>query len=165
MKPPAHAAISLTIGGILWAITKSPYAMVAGFLTGVFIDLDHLVEYYRWFVKGDNSRVWFFLHRYELVVPAFLAGYLSGWDPAVLAVSLAFLAHLLSDQLANPVGPLTYFFTYRAMKGFRRSEIIKADWEDIRQAFLSRPFARTVLGFLNPKIRLGAGGLGRRDKE
>ena len=60
MKPPAHAAISLTIGGILWAITKSPYAMVAGFLTGVFIDLDHLVEYYRWFVKGDNSRVWFF---------------------------------------------------------------------------------------------------------
>ena len=46
MKPPGHAVISLSIGGVLWTITKSPYSMAAAFFTGVFIDIDHLVEYY-----------------------------------------------------------------------------------------------------------------------
>ena len=156
MTPPAHAAVSLAIGGILWGVTKSPYSLVASFLTGVLIDLDDLVEYYWWFVKEDHTRVWFFLHSYELVIPAFLSGYLSGWDPAVLGVSLAFLAHLLADQLVNPVGPLTYFFSYRAIQRFRRSEIIHAEWEDIQQSFLSRPMARTILGIFNHKIRGGS---------
>ena len=57
MKPPGHAVISLTIGGVLWAVTKSPYSMLAAALSGVLIDLDHLLEYYRWFVKNDHSRV------------------------------------------------------------------------------------------------------------
>lgn len=154
MKPPGHAAISITIGGVLWAATKSPYSMVAAVLTGTMIDLDHLVEYYRWFIKEDNSRVLFFLHSYELVVPAFLSGYLSGWDPVVLGVSFAFLGHLLTDQIANPVRPLAYFFTYRAMKGFRRSEIVAAEWEDVRQDLLGVPITRKVLGIFNPRFRV-----------
>ena len=109
----------------------------------------------RWFIKEDNSRVYFFLHSYELLVPAFLAGYLSGWDPVVLGVSFAFLGHLLSDQLANPVGPLTYFFTYRAMKRFRRHEIVHAEWEDVRRDLLGLPFTRRILGIFNPKVRTG----------
>ena len=106
MKPPGHAAISIAIGGALWGVTKSPYSFVAATLTGVMIDMDHLVEYYRWFVKEDNTRVYYFLHSYELVVPVFLAGYFSGWDPVVLGVSFAFLGHLLTDQLVNPMAPL-----------------------------------------------------------
>ena len=84
MKPPGHAVVSLGIGAIVWGVTKSPYSMLAAFLTGVLIDLDHLVEYYSWFVREERSKVWFFLHSYELAVPAFLAGYISGWDPVVL---------------------------------------------------------------------------------
>jgi len=138
----------------MWAVTKSPYSMVSAVLTGVLIDLDHLIEYYRWFVKEDNSRVYFFLHSYELVVPAFLAGYLSGWDPVILGVSSAFLGHLLSDQLANPVAPLAYFFTYRAMKGFRRREIIDVEWEALQREFLRVPVTRAVLGVFNPRLRV-----------
>ena len=154
MKPPGHAAISLGIGGVVWAVTKSPYSMVAATVTGVMIDMDHLVEYYRWFVKRDNSRVYYFFHSYELVVPAFLAGYLSGWNPVVLGASLAFLGHLLTDQLANPVVPLAYFFTYRALKRFRRQEIVDVPWEALDREFLRMPIARTILGFFNPDIRI-----------
>ena len=154
MKPPGHAVISLSIGGVLWAVTKSPYSMVAASLTGLMIDLDHLVEYYWWFVRGDNRRVWYFLHSYELVVPAFLAGYLSGWDPVVMGVSFAFLGHLLTDQLANPARPLTYFFTYRVMKGFRRSELFDVEWEDIERESLRMPFTRRVLGIFNRRIKI-----------
>ncbi len=154
MKPPGHAVISLTIGGVLWAVTKSPYSMLAAALSGVLIDLDHLLEYYRWFVKNDHSRVWFFLHSYELVPPAFLASYLSGWDPVVMGVSFALLGHILTDQLANSVGPLTYFFTYRALKGFRRDEILNVEWEDVQRDILRMPMARTILGVLNPRFRV-----------
>lgn len=102
MKPPGHLAISMTIGGALWAATKSPYSMVAATLTGARVDLDHLVEYYLWFVKEDNSRVFYFLHSYELLVPCILAGYLSGGDPVVLGCSLAFLGHLITDSWPIP---------------------------------------------------------------
>ena len=145
--------ISLSIGGAVWAVTKSPYSMVAATVTGVMIDIDHLVEYYRWFVKEDNSKVFYFLHSYELLVPVFLAGYLSGWDPVVVGISFAFLGHLLTDQLVNPMMPLAYFFTYRALKGFRRHEIVAAEWADLRQDFLHVPIARTVLSIFNPKVK------------
>jgi hypothetical protein len=155
LKPPGHAAISIAIGGALWGITKSPYSFVAATLTGVMIDMDHLVEYYRWFVKEDNTRVYYFLHSYELVVPVFLAGYFSGWDPVVLGVSFAFLGHLLTDQLVNPMAPLGYFFTYRLMKGFRRREIVDVEWEDLQREFLRVGITRTILGIFNPRFRAG----------
>ena len=154
MKPPAHAVVSLSIGGVLWATTNSPHSFVAAALTGVLIDLDHLVDYYRWFVKGAHSRAYFFLHSYELLVPAYLAGYLSGWDPVVMGVSFAFLGHLLCDQLANPVGPLTYFFTYRAMKGFRRSAVVDVAWEDVQRGFLHLPGARSILRVFNHRLKV-----------
>ena len=153
MKPPAHAAISLAIGGVLWATTKSPYSAVAALATGVLVDLDHLLEYYRWFVKEDHSRVVYFLHSYELVVPALLAGYLSGWDPLILGVSMAFIGHLLTDQIANPVQPFTYFFTYRALKRFRRRALVNAEWDELRREFLGIPITRKILSFFNKNLR------------
>ena len=151
MKPPGHAIISLSIGGVLWAVTKSPYSMASAFFTGVFIDIDHLVEYYWWFVKEDNSRIIYFFHSYELLVPAFLAGYFSGWDPVVLGASIAFLGHLLTDQIANPVGPFGYFFTYRAMKKFQRRSIVNLEWPELQEDFLRLPIARRVISMFNPR--------------
>lgn len=153
MKPPAHAAISLAIGGVLWAATKSPYSAVAALATGVLVDLDHLLEYYRWFVKEDHSRVVYFLHSYELVVPALLAGYLSGWDPLILGVSMAFIGHLLTDQIANPVQPFAYFFTYRALKRFKRNDIVDIAWPDLERDFLGSSMARKALRVLNPNLK------------
>ena len=153
MRPPGHAVISLSIGGVLWAITKSPYAMASAFVAGVFIDLDHLVEYYWWFIKEDRSRVLYFLHSYELLVPAFLSGYLSGWNPVVLGASMAFLGHLMTDQIVNPVVPFGYFFTYRAMKRFRRDSIVNVRWPELEEEFLRIPVSRRVLSIFNPKLK------------
>ena len=70
-----------------------------------------------------------------------------------MGVSFAFLGHLLTDQLANPVGPFTYFFTYRAMKGFRRREIVHVPWDDLRADLLRTAISRAVLGIFNPRFR------------
>ena len=155
MKPPGHAAVSLAIGGALWAVTKSPYALVSAVVAGVMVDLDHLVEYYWWFVKEDHTRVWYFLHSYELAVPSLLGAYLSGWDPIVMGASFAFLGHVLTDQLVNPMAPLAYFFSYRAMNGFRRNRIVNSDWEELQRDFLRVPVTRRILGIFNPRIKGG----------
>ena len=152
MKPHSHAAVSVAIGGAVWGSTQSPYAMVSAVATGLLVDLDHLVEYYWWFVKGDRSRVFFFLHSYELLAPGVLAIYLSGWDPMVIGVMCAFLGHLLSDQLVNPIKRLGYFWTYRSLKGFRRSEIITAEWSYLEGEFLGVPGVKALLRLFNPRV-------------
>ena len=132
----------------MWAATKSPYSMLAATATGVAIDVDHLLEYYLWFVKGDNSRVFYFLHSYELLAPCILAGFLSGGDPVVIGVSAAFLGHLLTDQIANPMHPLAYFFTFRVINGFNRAKLVRQPWEELRADFLKIYGAKTALGRL-----------------
>lgn len=126
--------------------------MAAAVVTGLLVDLDHLVEYYWWFVKEDRSRVLYFLHSYELMAPALLAGYLSGWDPMILGVSMAFIGHLITDQIANPVRPFTYFFTYRALKRFKRNEIVDVPWPELERDFLSSSMAKKVLRVLNASL-------------
>ena len=129
----------------MWAATKSPYSMLAATATGIAIDVDHLLEYYLWFVKGDNSRVFYFLHSYELLVPCILAGVLSGGNPVVIGVSAAFLGHLLTDQIANPMHPLAYFFTFRVINGFNRAKLVRQPWDELRADFLKVYGAKTAL--------------------
>ena len=62
MKPPGHAAVSLGIGGAVWYFTRSPASLLAALLAGVLIDLDHLVEYYWYVVKGEKGKILLFLH-------------------------------------------------------------------------------------------------------
>ncbi len=132
----------------MWAATKSPYSMLAASVTGVAVDLDHLVEYYLWFIKEDNSRVFYLLHSYELLIPCILAGVLSGGDPVVIGVSAAFLGHLLTDQIANPMHPLAYFLTFRVINGFNRAKLVRQPWDELRADFLKVHGARLALGRL-----------------
>ena len=132
----------------MWAATKSPYSMLAATATGVAVDVDHLLEYYLWFVKGDNSRVFYLLHSYELLVPCILAGVLSGGNPVVIGVSAAFLGHLLTDQIANPMHPLAYFLTFRVINGFDRAKLVRQPWDELRAEFMKVYGAKAALGRL-----------------
>ena len=146
--------VSVGVGAMVWAYTRSLYAIVAALLVGVFIDVDHVLDLYYWLVRNDKRRVWVLLHSYELV-PPFLAGaYLTGWSPAVLAAALAFLAHILTDQLTNHVRPLTYFLTYRVAHGFRRSELLPKGDEQLYSKVLKIPWATRLLEWLRGKLRV-----------
>ena len=129
----------------MWAVTKSPYSMLAAAATGIAVDIDHLLEYYLWFVKGDNSRVFYLLHSYELLVPCILAGVLSGGNPVVIGVSAAFLGHILTDQIANPMHPLAYFFTFRVINRFNRVKLVRQPWNELQDDFLKIYGAKAVL--------------------
>ncbi|MBF8266974.1 MAG: hypothetical protein HW388_482 [Dehalococcoidia bacterium] len=145
LKPAGHAAVSLALGGGTYLVTGSPGSVGVALLTGVLVDLDHLPDFYRWFILDQSNRIWLLLHSYELLIPAILLSYATDWNPLALAGTLGFLVHLLCDQWANGVRPLTYFFTYRALKGFRTSEMAPWTAESVYSDLLHLPFMPRLL--------------------
>ncbi|MFH1560299.1 MAG: hypothetical protein ABID84_02660 [Chloroflexota bacterium] len=150
LKPPGHAAISLALGGGTWLFTGSPGSLVVALLVGVFLDLDHLLDYYRWLILDQTHRLLLFLHSYELLIPALFISYTSHWNPLAIAGTLALLGHLLTDQLTNQVRPMGYFFTYRALNSFRTSAMTapksrrRMYWDLIRLPLMPRILPPTI---------------------
>lgn len=145
MSPTVHAGASLAIGGVVWWATHSTTALVTSVLVGVLLDLDHILDYYRILVMRRTDRVWLFLHSYEGLIPGLLAAHLSGWNPLAIAGVAAFLAHILMDQVSNPVRPLGYFLTFRILKGFRAEGVADFTIEGAYQALLQAPGGRWVV--------------------
>jgi hypothetical protein len=153
MAPQGHAVISAGIGVVIWAFTRSVGAAVTAVAVGVLMDVDHLLDYYFWLWREQRTRILLVLHGFELAVPMFLATWLSGWNPVLLAASIAHLAHMVTDQFTNhPLG-LMYLLTYRAAKRFRVRELLRSQKEgDLYRELLSYPGVLPVLRRLHPKF-------------
>lgn len=153
MNPPAHAGVSLVVGGVVWAATRSPGSVLAALAAGVLIDLDHLPDYFNALVLRRRARVWLLLHSYEWVVPGLLAAYLSGWNPMAVAGVGAFLAHILCDQVGNQVYPFSYFFTYRLLKGFRAEEVAGWSGQGMERTLMAYPATRLLTPWVLRTLR------------
>ena len=136
----AHAISSACAGGAVYAATASPLAAGSCVLAGVFIDLDHLVDFFalageRFTVRGflaycnevRGRRLYLPLHSIELL--ALWALWASGnAHPAGLGALVGGGLHLLLDQVGNRkmgISPWFYFLSYRALQGFRKDRLLR----------------------------------------
>jgi hypothetical protein len=134
MGPLGHAAVSLALGGSLYAATGDLAAGAAAFVSGTLIDADHLYHYVRsegfrfrpkslrsgaYFAK--SGRAFVFLHSYEVVIPAsMLCGIV--WGPQLaLGLAAGALAHLACDVAFYRFSPLCYSLWHRIRHGFALS--------------------------------------------
>lgn len=119
--------MSVGIGAGVWAATSSPGAVAPSVATGVFVDVDHVIDFYNLYIRKDRRRLLLLGHGWEYTALGF-AVYLSIWGhPWMLAAVLGHLGHLISDQIRNrPEHPLGYFITYRASRGFRRQRVFSS---------------------------------------
>lgn len=133
MRPVSHLVISAFSAAFIYAWFLSFSAALASFLAGVFIDLDHVPEY--WAFRGRKSRfkdfyrirladqkekIYLFLHSFELIFLLWCAINFFKLDMLWVAVAFNASAHLLLDQFSNPrFSPYTYFLTYRILKKFK----------------------------------------------
>lgn len=135
MKAVEHGALSLVAGGSLWLLSDSFAAGASCFLTGLLLDVDHLVDYLLHHPRANTLadlvdvcencrllRVVLPLHSWELLllVPPAL-GLFPGQQVLVAGIALGLATHLLADQLSNPVTGRAYFLIHRWRNGFRRS--------------------------------------------
>ena len=117
MIPFKHALLSTTIGMIGWSITGKPAACTAALVAGVLPDLDHVVDYAAYSLEGRH-RLILPLHAWEYVLLALLLHWPQVSKVRKTAV-IAYVAHLLADQIENQTRLLGYSITYRALHGFR----------------------------------------------
>lgn len=139
MKPAQHVVISSGVGLVLAWWIQSAAAGLACFLSGVFIDIDHYLDFYlekkkipfRYkeltdFCNRDNKdrgRLRLIFHSYEFLVVLWLA--VSYWhlNELWLGFAVGLSQHLVCDQLTNPFRPLAYFLAYRLKYGFQKEYI------------------------------------------
>ncbi len=128
------------------AITRSPTAAGAVFLTGFAIDSDHFADYALRRLRPTSARRLYLLaHGWEYVplLAALEWRWLRRWTR--WSLTLAYLLHLAIDQVSNDARhPLSYLLTYRAARRFDgrlfgRSEEDHA-WQDASPLGLLRWF-------------------------
>jgi len=126
-----HAAVSLAISGLFYALTRSSALAVSSFAAGVLADLDHLVDF--WItrgIRGDLRQIFqvchsrrlrtamLVFHSWELIVAGWLVAWHSGWNPWVSGAVLGLGHHVLFDQVSNRPVPWGYLLVWRILHKF-----------------------------------------------
>lgn len=130
MQLHKHLIASTVISGCLYAATRSPEVAAGSFIGGVFIDADHVLDYWiqhpfrmdlaHFFATCEEyklKKTYLFAHSFELLPLLALLVYFTG-SPWITGFALGWSQHILLDYFNNYTTPLGYFLTYRAAKGF-----------------------------------------------
>jgi hypothetical protein len=135
VKLHQHLVASLAVSSIVYLATSSKTIAVTSFVTGVFLDMDHLTDYwvehpYSFAVKHffetlercklSKNYLWF--HSIELLVPIIFIACIAR-DAKMIGISIGFAQHIFFDSIFNFIYPTSYFLSYRASKKFISSQI------------------------------------------
>jgi hypothetical protein len=121
MKPVYHIAVSTMISGIIYTIFKSWGLATASFISGIFIDLDHIIDYlivhglhfdvkefnifFRekryWKVTSRHLKITMIFHGWEWLIILSITAKLTNWNPLVTGVLIGFGQHIILDALNN----------------------------------------------------------------
>lgn len=125
---------------LVWSYFKSFGCALISFLAGIFIDLDHPLEYYlthnftldirdmfQTHLAMTFKKLYVAFHSYEIVIFLWLAIAVFSLSNLWKAMAIGLTQHLIFDQMTNPVMPFAYFFAYRASKNFDADALIKKE--------------------------------------
>lgn len=118
MGPVGHTVVSSAVGGGVWAVTGSPAAGVLTLGVGVLMDLDHLYDFYHWYIRRKPEKFYVLLHAWEYSIIGILLLASVFYHPLFLATVAAHLSHVITDHLHNHLNPLGYSIIYRITKKF-----------------------------------------------
>jgi hypothetical protein len=118
-RPAVHLIVSTGLATLQWIRTGRLAPAVAPLITGFLIDADHFYDLVRYQHRGGaRGRVVLPLHGWEYLALLWLIDRTVGRRLAGGLV-LGYLGHLLVDQVTNTTThPLTYFLTFRWLRGF-----------------------------------------------
>ena len=140
MKLKQHITISLFFSAFLYAISKSWIIFGSSLISGVLIDLDHILDYFmayginirikQFFEVCHNlkiPRVRLIFHSWELLFLLSICVFLVGWNPWIVGTIVGFTQHIVLDQVFNKPNKWTYFFFWRLKKGFSSKRCFRID--------------------------------------
>ena len=144
MRPAAHVVISLGVGAGLAYFFKSCPAAVSCFIGGVFIDIDHHIDYliargkipnYKElndFCDGVDGgwKPYLIFHSFEALLIAWLLTLYFQLNAVWAGFLIGVTVHLMCDQVANPIRPLGYFSWYRFKVNYDKQKIFTQRYFD-----------------------------------
>ncbi len=117
MKTGNHIVVSIIISGVLYAIFKSLRLASASFVSGVFVDLDHIIDYwvecglrfnleqfFNFFDKknlGNREKIYFVLHGWEWLIILCAASWMTDWNLWVTGLLIGYGHHMVIDEIYN----------------------------------------------------------------
>jgi len=138
MRVQAHIAASLSLAALFWFFTKSIYAAVICLATGIFMDIDHIIDYainFGWKGitlkkvyeaseetcrnpgEGGFPRIYLIFHMHELMIILWLLFFYTN-NIYLLAFTVGYSVHLIMDSMRSIVNLYSYFLIWRIIKGF-----------------------------------------------
>jgi hypothetical protein len=136
MKLKHHIVASVLISGVLYSIFKSWGITMASLFTGIFIDLDHGIEYFIEFGKKFNIKNFFgyfyerqcrkaFLvfHGWEWFIILGAVVIMTNWNPFIIGILIGYGQHLALDNLFNNSQKWGYFLLWRWKNDFDYKKI------------------------------------------
>ncbi len=143
MKARYHVLMSLTLA-IPFAVAGSYWGSLMCILSGIFIDVDHQLDFYLLFgrftlsmtelsegLKEHNKPTFFCpLHSWEFII---LLALLSYWHSMFIGTVVSVTAHLIADIIFNKreeLDLLRFFFLYRARSELKLYEKFRRNYAD-----------------------------------
>jgi hypothetical protein len=134
-----HVVISTTVTTLFAVWSPSWPGWLACFLSGIFIDVDHNLDYFLWrkelpisyrklidFLKNDHdAKLYLFLHSYELLAALWFCIFYFGLNEIWWGMAVGLTVHMACDEYYNPLRPLAYFLIYRCSHKFSRRKLFK----------------------------------------
>jgi len=140
VKLKQHITISLFFSASLYTISNSWIIFSTSLISGVLIDIDHILDYFM--AYGINIRIKQFFevchnlkiprmrlifHSWELLFLLSICVFLVGWNPWIVGTIVGFTQHIVLDQVFNKPNKWTYFFFWRLKKGFSSKRCFRID--------------------------------------
>lgn len=138
MKPSIHALVSISLGALFWYFSKSLYAGVLCAACGIFVDIDHIVEYLihyggkgftvRKFLHAFHEmlfdKLYVFFHSIEIVIILWIVVSFTQ-NIYAFAAALGISTHLILDFAGNPLHFFSYFIARRIARGFKTDALVR----------------------------------------
>jgi len=142
MKPEHHIIASIVVSSAIYFFFNSISAALISFVSGVFIDIDHfldyilhgkfslhLKDYYLFSLERQFSKIYLFFHSFEIIILLWVMISYFKLNLFRIAFVIGLTQHLILDSIFNSytvlINPLAYFFAFRAAKGFRKELLFK----------------------------------------
>ncbi len=131
-----HFALTSLVAIFFWLKFKDKRLILAAFIFGFLIDVDHWFDYFAYFgLRGNlknffivetyvhgSGKTFILLHGWEYLIVFWLIGKFIGKRFKIKSlewvITIAYLAHLLWDNFSFFHHPLAYSFIYRLVNNF-----------------------------------------------
>jgi membrane-bound metal-dependent hydrolase YbcI (DUF457 family) len=139
MNLKKHVTITTVLSLLLGFFWKNYLGVVLFWLGGIFIDVDHYLDYIRetgdirislrrmeeLFLNLKEKKFYGLFHSYELIIIGLFLNFFYIKNECLYGLLAGLASHITLDALFNPVRAKFYFFLYRLNHSFEIDKCVK----------------------------------------